>query len=179
MEPGAAAGAGDDLLRLIDHVAVCVPAGELDPTIAFHEQVFGFTVIFQEYIEVGDQGMMSKVVQSPSGGVTFTILEPDLSRQAGQIDDFLAWHGGAGVQHVAFLTKDIVRAVRTFTEPRRRVRGDAVELLRHAGRAPGRDRHPGRGTAAARHPGRPRPLGADVPDLREVDAHQAHVLPSS
>jgi len=93
-------------------VAVCVPPGELDPTVAFHEQVFGFTVIFEEYIEIGEQGVMSKVVQSPSGGVTFTILQPDLSRQAGQIDDFLAWHDGAGVQHVAFLTKDIVHAVR-------------------------------------------------------------------
>jgi 4-hydroxymandelate synthase len=112
MVPGAGAGADDDLLRIIDHVAVCVPPGELDPTIAFHEQVFGFTVTFQEYIEVGEQGMMSKVVQSPSGGVTFTIIQPDLTRQAGQIDDFLAWHDGAGVQHVAFLTKDIVRAVR-------------------------------------------------------------------
>ena len=114
MEPGAAAGADDDLLRSIDHAAVCVPAGELDSTIAFHEQVFGFTVTFQEYIEVGEQAMMSKVVQSPSGGVTFTIIQPDLSRRAGQIDDFLAWHDGAGVQHVAFLTKDIVHAVRTF-----------------------------------------------------------------
>jgi 4-hydroxymandelate synthase len=115
MEPGAAAGADDDLLRVIDHAAVCVPAGELDATIAFHERVFGFTVTFQEYIEVGEQGMMSKVVQSPSGGVTFTIIQPDLSRRAGQIDDYLAWHDGAGVQHVAFLTKDIVRAVQTIT----------------------------------------------------------------
>jgi 4-hydroxymandelate synthase len=115
MEPGAAAGADDDLLGSIDHAAVCMPAGELDSIVGFHERVFGFTVTFQEYIEIGDQGVMSKVVQSPSGGVTFTILEPDLSRQAGQIDDFLAWHDGAGVQHVAFLTKDIVRAVRTFT----------------------------------------------------------------
>ncbi len=111
MEPGAAAGADGDLLRVIDHMAVCVPAGELDSTVAFHEQVFGFTVTFGEYIEVGEQGIMSKVVQSPSGGVTFTILQPDLSRRAGQIDDFLAWHGGAGAQHVAFLTEDIVRAV--------------------------------------------------------------------
>jgi 4-hydroxymandelate synthase len=79
--------------------------------VAFHERVFGFTVIFQEYIEVGEQGMMSKVVQSPSGGVTFTILQPDLSRRAGQIDDFLAWHDGPGVQHIAFLTSDIVLAV--------------------------------------------------------------------
>jgi len=115
MEPGAGAGEDDDLLRIIDHVAVCVPPGELDPTIAFHEQVFGFTVTFEEYIEIGEQGVMSKVVQSPSGGVTFTILQPDLTRQAGQIDDFLAWHDGAGVQHAAFLTKDIVRAVRTIT----------------------------------------------------------------
>jgi 4-hydroxymandelate synthase len=115
MEPGAAAGGDDDLLGSIDHAAVCMPAGELDSIVGFHERVFGLEVTFQEYIEIGDQGVMSKVVQSPSGGVTFTILEPDLSRQAGQIDDFLAWHDGAGVQHVAFLTKDIVRAVRTFT----------------------------------------------------------------
>jgi 4-hydroxymandelate synthase len=116
MEPGAATGAGEDLLRIIDHAAVCVPAGELDATIAFHEQVFGFSVTFEEYIEIGEQGMMSKVVQSPSGGVTFTILQPDLSRRAGQIDDFLSWHDGAGVQHIAFLTTDIVHAVRTFAE---------------------------------------------------------------
>ena len=115
MEPGAGAGADGDLLRIIDHVAVCVPAGELDSTVAFHERVFGFTVIFGEYIELGDQGVASKVVQSPSGGVTFTILEPDISRQAGQIDDFLAWHDGAGVQHVAFGTSDIVAAVRAIT----------------------------------------------------------------
>jgi 4-hydroxymandelate synthase len=115
MEPGAAGAAGD-LLTLVDHVALCVPAGELDPTIAFHEQVLGFTVIFQEYVEVGGQGMISKVVQSPAGGATLTIIEPDVNRQAGQIDDFLAWHGGAGVQHLAFLTQDIVHAVRTFGE---------------------------------------------------------------
>ena len=114
MEPGAGAGADDDLLRVIDHLAVCVSAGELDSTIAFHEQVFGFNVTFHEYIEVGDQGLTSEVVQSPSGGVTFTFILPDISRQAGQIDDFLVWHGSAGVQHVAFLTNDIVHAVRTF-----------------------------------------------------------------
>jgi 4-hydroxymandelate synthase len=114
MEPGAGEDEDEDLLRTIDHAAVCVPAGELDATIAFHEQVLGFGVTFQEYIEIGEQGMESKVVQSPSGGVTFTILQPDLSRRAGQIDDFLDWHDGAGVQHIAFGTADIVRAVRTF-----------------------------------------------------------------
>jgi 4-hydroxymandelate synthase len=106
--------AGDDLLRLIDHAAVCLPAGQLLPTVRFYRDAFGFEEIFQEYIEVGEQGMDSKVVQSPSGGVTFTLIQPDITRQPGQIDDFLTWHGGAGVQHLAFLTRDIVTAVRTF-----------------------------------------------------------------
>ena len=116
LEAGAADQADDDLLRVIDHLAVCVPAGTLDSTIAFHEQVLGFALIFQEYIELGSQGMASKVVQDPSGGVTLTILQPDISRQAGQIDDFLAWHDGPGVQHLAFLTDDIARAVATCTD---------------------------------------------------------------
>ena len=106
--------AGDDLLRLIDHAAICLPTGALHSTVQFYREAFGFDEIFQEYIEVGEQGMDSKVVQSPSGGVTFTFLEPDVSRQPGQIDDFITWHGGAGVQHLAFLTSDIVTAVRTF-----------------------------------------------------------------
>lgn len=121
MAPGSGGGSesgngdgDDDLLRSIDHAAVCVPAGALAETAHFYDR-YGFTVIFEEYIEVGGQGMFSKVVQSPSGGVTFTILEPDRSRRRGQVDDFLEWHGGAGVQHLAFLTRDIVRAVRTIS----------------------------------------------------------------
>jgi 4-hydroxymandelate synthase len=105
-----------DLLYAIDHAAVCVPPGELDPTVQRYERIFGFAMIFQEYIEVGEQGMHSKVVQSPSGGVTFTLIEPDITRRAGQIDDFLAWHEGSGVQHIAFSTHDIVTAVRTFSD---------------------------------------------------------------
>jgi 4-hydroxymandelate synthase len=58
--------------------------------------------------------MFSKVVQSPSGGATFTFLEPDLSHRAGQIDDFLAWHDGPGVQHLALATADIAETVGTL-----------------------------------------------------------------
>jgi 4-hydroxymandelate synthase len=114
MEPGADTGSADDLLRRIDHAAVCVPAGELDATVGFHEKVFGLAVTFQEYIEVGGQGMNSKVVQSPSGGLTLTLIEPDVGRAPGQVDDFLAWHDGAGIQHVAYLTNDIVTTVRAL-----------------------------------------------------------------
>ncbi|MFI9007898.1 4-hydroxyphenylpyruvate dioxygenase [Actinosynnema sp. NPDC053489] len=111
-EPDSAA----DLLRRIDHLAICVPVGGLAPTARYYVDVFGFEQIFEEYVEVGGQGMDSKVVQSPSGHVTFTLIEPDPRRQPGQIDDFLTWHAGAGVQHVAFGTDDIVRAVSALAE---------------------------------------------------------------
>jgi 4-hydroxymandelate synthase len=120
--PGAIGMAGSEphadtkLLRTIDHVAICVPVNELMPTAKYYEEVFGFTQIFEEYIEVGGQGMDSKVVQSPSQQVTFTLIEPDANRRPGQIDDFLQWHAGAGVQHVAFGTDDIVTAVRNLAE---------------------------------------------------------------
>ena len=49
--------------------SACRP-GSSTSTVALYEKVFGFAEIFEEYIEVGGQGMNSKVVQSPSGGVT-------------------------------------------------------------------------------------------------------------
>jgi 4-hydroxymandelate synthase len=106
---------GDDLLDVVDHIAVCLPAGSLDPTVRFYEEVFGFAQIFAEHIEVGEQAMHSKVVQSPSEHITFTLIEPDNTRRPGQIDDFLARHDGPGVQHLAFLSDDIIGAVRTFS----------------------------------------------------------------
>jgi 4-hydroxymandelate synthase len=101
-------------LGMIDHFAVCVPSQTLAETVRYYEDVFDFREIFEEYIQVGEQGMFSKVVQSPSKLVTLTLLEPDTARQAGQIDDFIRWHGGAGVQHVAFTADDIVAAVRAL-----------------------------------------------------------------
>jgi len=99
------------MLHRIDHLAICVPAGQLHRTSQFYQEVFGFEQIFTEYIEVAGQGMDSLVVQSPSRLVTYTLIEPDTSRRAGQIDDFLQWHAGAGVQHIALITDDIVDTV--------------------------------------------------------------------
>ncbi|HEY3261550.1 MAG TPA: 4-hydroxyphenylpyruvate dioxygenase [Pseudonocardiaceae bacterium] len=106
-----AAGAWDAGLNGMDHFAICVEAGQLEPTVAFYEQVLDFAMIFTERIVVGAQAMNSQVVQSRSGAVTLTLIEPDLSCSPGQIDDFLKNHGGAGVQHIAFIADDIVRAV--------------------------------------------------------------------
>jgi 4-hydroxymandelate synthase len=116
IEPDGTADSQDEgLLEVIDHLAFCVPAGELATTSKYYQDVFGFDEIFEEYIEVGSQGMDSLVVQSNNQTVTFTIIEPDPRRQPGQIDDFLSWHAGAGVQHVAFRTSDIIKAVTTFS----------------------------------------------------------------
>jgi 4-hydroxymandelate synthase len=120
-EPDAAAPGYDDagepldLLDEIDHIAVCVPPGELATTVALYQHVYGFASIFTERIEVGRQAMNSEVVQSPAGTITLTILEPDPDRDRGQIDDFLAAHGGPGVQHLALRTDDIATSVRTLS----------------------------------------------------------------
>jgi 4-hydroxymandelate synthase len=115
----------DPMFHRIDHLAICVPAGQLQATSDFYQEVYGFAETFTEYIEVAGQGMNSIVVQSPSGGVTYTLIEPDTERRPGQIDDFLQWHAGAGVQHIALITDDIVstvdrlggRGVRFLTTP--------------------------------------------------------------
>ena len=100
----------------VDHFAVCLEPGQLDPTVDFYVSVLDFSSIFEERIVVGRQAMLSKVVQSSSGAVTLTLIEPDVSRDPGQIDDFIKNHGGAGVQHVALTTDDIVRSVGTLVE---------------------------------------------------------------
>jgi 4-hydroxymandelate synthase len=107
---------GEPLVQQVDHFAVCLPAGQLPATVEFYQRVFDFADIFSEYIDVAGQGMHSTVVQSESGLVTYTLIEPDTSRRPGQIDDFLHWHGGAGVQHVAMITDDIVGTVSRFSE---------------------------------------------------------------
>ena len=140
----------DGLLDALDHAAICVPAGELAPAVRFCEAALGFHRIFGEYIEVGAQAMDSGVVQSASGEVTFTLIEPDTSRQPGQIDTFLDAHEGTGVQHLAFRTQDIATAVRSF-----RARG--VEFLT---------------TPSAYYDGLVQRLGRTaipVPTLRELD----------
>lgn len=110
------AGDGDELLAEIDHLAVCVPPGRLDDTVKHYAEVFGFAEIFEEHIEVAGQAMNSKVVQSPSERVTLVLLEPDTSARPGQIEDFLRWHAGAGVQHLGLRTDDIVTAVGTLAD---------------------------------------------------------------
>ncbi|GHE03741.1 4-hydroxyphenylpyruvate dioxygenase [Streptomyces alanosinicus] len=115
VDTAASSSAEPQLLHSLDHFAVCLPAGELEKTVAFYQEALGFSEAFEEFIEVGDQAMDSKVVRSPSGAVTFTFLEPDVRRKPGQIDAFIDAHGGGGVQHLAFGTSAIAGAVRKLS----------------------------------------------------------------
>ncbi|TDB77406.1 4-hydroxyphenylpyruvate dioxygenase [Micromonospora sp. KC723] len=114
VEPVPAA-AGEQLLAEVDHLAVCLPAGALDATVAHYERVFGFRQTFAERVEVAGQAMNSVVVQDHSARVTLVLLEPDTGARPGQLDAFLAAHHGAGVQHLALRTDDIVAAVGALT----------------------------------------------------------------
>ncbi|MFF2039438.1 4-hydroxyphenylpyruvate dioxygenase [Kitasatospora sp. NPDC058170] len=109
-----AVGTGAVGLRAVDHFAVCLPTGGLEPAVRFYAEVFGMRVIFEENIAVGPLGMNSTVVQNDAGEVTLTLIEPASRAEAGQIESFLADHGGAGVQHVAFSSEDIVATVATM-----------------------------------------------------------------
>ncbi|MGK5496588.1 4-hydroxyphenylpyruvate dioxygenase [Streptomyces sp. URMC 125] len=107
---------GSTCLERVDHLAVCLDAGDLEPTVERYRRTLGFRMTFEERIEVGTQAMESKVVQSPSGDVTLTLIEPDTTADPGQINRFLRDNGGAGVQHVAFSTPNIVRSVAVLGE---------------------------------------------------------------
>ncbi|PNE40631.1 4-hydroxyphenylpyruvate dioxygenase [Streptomyces noursei] len=104
----------DTGLAAVDHFAVCLEAGMLEATVDYYERTLGFDTVFEELIVVGAQSMISKVVQSTSGAVTLTLIEPGRSKEPGQIDEFIKRHDGSGVQHIAFNSVDIVRSVSTM-----------------------------------------------------------------
>jgi 4-hydroxymandelate synthase len=104
-----------DRIRLLDHVAILVEGGTLADYADFCTEAFGLARYSSEYIQIGDQAMDSIVVRSSSGGITFTIIEQDPTKKAGQVEAFLSRNGGPGVQHLAFLVDDIISAVREFS----------------------------------------------------------------
>lgn len=111
------AAASASSLRSVDHFAVCVRPGDIDGTVAFYRNVFDFELTFTERLQIGAQAMTTKVVESRSGDVTLTLIEPDITQEPGHVNEFLDEHGCAGVQHIAFATDGIVA---TVAELRRR-----------------------------------------------------------
>jgi 4-hydroxyphenylpyruvate dioxygenase len=105
--------------QAIDHCVGNVELGRMDEWVGFYHRVMGFTNM-KEF--VGDDiateysALMSKVVASGSRKVKFPLNEPAPGKKKSQIDEYLEFFGGAGVQHVALATGDIVEAVRCMRE---------------------------------------------------------------
>jgi 4-hydroxyphenylpyruvate dioxygenase len=99
----------------IDHCVGNVELGKMDEWVGFYRQVMGFTNM-KEF--VGDDiateysALMSKVVADGGRKVKFPINEPAVGKKKSQIDEYLEFYGGPGVQHIALACDDIVAAVR-------------------------------------------------------------------
>jgi 4-hydroxyphenylpyruvate dioxygenase len=99
----------------IDHIVGNVELGHMDEWVEFYHRVMGFTNM-KEF--VGDDiateysALMSKVVADGSRKVKFPLNEPAMGKKKSQIDEYLEFYGGPGVQHLALATDDIVRTVR-------------------------------------------------------------------
>jgi 4-hydroxyphenylpyruvate dioxygenase len=110
-------------LTHLDHIAVGVPAGELDAIVSFYEQALGFHPCFSDHVTTEYSAMKSRVVENESGTIKITILEPASGRRTSQIQEYIAYHGGAGTQHLAFATDDIFATVAAL-------RANGVDFLR-------------------------------------------------
>lgn len=106
---------GDPIgLIQIDHCVGNVELGSMNKWVHWYEDVLGFKQIISfddKDISTEYTALMSKVMASGSGRVKFPINEPAEGRKKSQIDEFLEFFGGAGVQHVALLTSDIIHTV--------------------------------------------------------------------
>ncbi len=112
VEPGPRA------FQAIDHCVGNVELGRMNEWVAFYNRVMGFTNM-KEF--VGDDiateysALMSKVVADGSRKVKFPLNEPAIGKKKSQIDEYLEFYGGPGVQHIALATNDIVASVRAMS----------------------------------------------------------------
>jgi 4-hydroxyphenylpyruvate dioxygenase len=108
------------LFQAVDHCVGNVELGRMDEWVAFYNRVMGF-VNMAEF--VGDDiateysALMSKVVANGNHRVKFPLNEPALGKRKSQIDEYLEFYAGAGCQHIALATNDILN---TVDEMRRR-----------------------------------------------------------
>jgi 4-hydroxyphenylpyruvate dioxygenase len=105
--------------QAVDHCVGNVELGRMDEWVSFYNRVLGFTNLAEfigDDIATEYSALMSKVVASGNHRVKFPLNEPAVSRRKSQIDEYLEFYGGAGVQHVALATGDIVASVRAMRE---------------------------------------------------------------
>ncbi|MBD0278584.1 MAG: 4-hydroxyphenylpyruvate dioxygenase [Flavisolibacter sp.] len=116
----------DTGLQYVDHCVGNVGWNQMNVWVKFYEEVMGFRNILtfdDNDISTEYSALMSKVMSNGNGYVKFPINEPAEGKKKSQVEEYLEFYNGEGVQHVAMATNDIVKTVQ---ELRRR----GVEFLR-------------------------------------------------
>ena len=113
-------------LNDIDHIAVNVESQTLNHWADYYNCVLDFHQTHQEDIVTDESSMNSKVVENSIGNIKFPILEPAPAKQKSQIEEFLSFNRGPGVQHIALSCNDIVSTVRKLRE-------NGIEFLKTPG----------------------------------------------
>ncbi len=112
-------------LQYVDHCVGNVELGEMNRWVKFYEEVMGFKLLMtfdDKDISTEYTALMSKVVSNGNGFIKFPINEPAAGLKKSQVEEYLDFYQGAGVQHIAVATNDIL-----FTVSELRKRG--VEFL--------------------------------------------------
>ncbi len=95
----------------IDHFTNNVPKGEMDHWADFYKRIYGFVETRYFDIKGSKTGLQSRVVQLSDNSVIVPINEPAEENGKSQIQEYLDRHNGAGVQHIALMTPDIISTV--------------------------------------------------------------------
>ncbi len=102
------------LFQAVDHCVGNVELGRMDEWVEFYNKVLGFTNMAEfigDDIATDYSALMSKVVASGNHRVKFPLNEPAIAKKKSQIDEYLEFYDGAGCQHIALATGDILRTV--------------------------------------------------------------------
>ncbi len=113
-------------LAHIDHMVGNVELGAMNRWVQFFAQTMGFSQLIHfddQDISTEYSALMSKVMQDGTGKVKFPINEPAEGKKKSQIQEYLDYYIGPGVQHIALSTNDILNTVTTL-------RDNGVEFLR-------------------------------------------------
>src|ERR1700743_3645872 len=101
-------------LLYVDHSVGNVGWNQMNPWVSFYEKVMGFrnNLSFDDKdISTEYSALMSKVMSNGNGFVKFPINEPAEGKKKSQVEEYLEFYNGEGVQHVALATNNIVETV--------------------------------------------------------------------
>ncbi len=106
-------------LKYIDHIVGNVDWGQMNVWVKFYAEVMGFTQIISfddDDISTEYTALMSKVMSNGNGRIKFPINEPAEGKKRSQIEEYIKFYNGSGVQHLALATDNIIRTIHELRE---------------------------------------------------------------